>query len=186
MAMRDFFDRLKKNAENKLNPPKPSPEEEKQKRKDDARKTFEQMNRALDIAKKGLKIRGDVLRRKKAVEDGVARKTIDLADKAAPIADKIDEKLAEQDKLRATGGMIGRGLKSAGAGAAGMGRNIKARGQKLRDAAAARFDPDRPKSDKPTTGSGLLDFLAPAVPENAKPKPKPTPMPEKKLRRPKK
>lgn len=200
MGLRDFFDRKKKEAEDRLNPPKLSPEQEKQRRKDDARKTFEQMNRAIELAKKGLKIRSDVKKKKKSIQDSIDHKTIAIADKAAPIAQKIDSTLGttgkKEDKPKTDKtdkpGLLMRGFGAArkgistGAGAIGAGaKAVKDGAGKLADTAQDKIAEQRAaNAKKPTTGSGLLDFLAPAVPHTdaTKPKaetPKPAPAPKK-------
>jgi hypothetical protein len=193
MGIRDIFDNAKKKAEERLNPKPLTPEEDRARKKANAEKQFNQLNKAINLVKKGIKIKGDVDKKSDAIKDGIARKTIDIAEKAAPIVDKIDEKLgrkeaskpAEQqpkDKppkgpgIKDALGAAGRGLKD---GAGTLGKTVKGAGKTIADGAtdAGRAAAEKARAAKeaqerkPSTRSGLLDLIVPAVPETEATKP---------------
>lgn len=203
MGMRDFLDRIKKNAQDKLNKDE-SPEAQKQRKKDEMRKNFETLNKAINIAKKAHKVHGDVSKKVEGIKEGAAEKTISLADKAKPLADKIDsaadaissriggkkpaakkpvaEKPAAQDAtpFKKIGGLFNAARGKVADGAKAVGK--KAGG--LKDGVTDALKGDGVK--KPSTGSSLLDILAPAVPETEATQPKPAAPAPKKPRAPKK
>lgn len=167
MGMRDFLDKMKKKAQDRLNPKPLTPEEEKARKQTTARKQFEQLNGVIEFGKKALKIKKDVDTKVDGIKDGIAEKTIKIVDKiegAAP-ADtpagtaSADDAPAQEPKKP---GVISKGVsavKQAGVNVAGKAKDI-AQAQR---AAAAR---------KPSTRSGILDLIVPAVPDTQATAPK--------------
>ena len=88
--MRDFLDKLKQQAEERLNPKPLTPEEERARKKEEAQKTFKRTAKAMELGQKAIKISKDVSDKTDAFKDAAAKGAASIADKAAPIADKID------------------------------------------------------------------------------------------------
>ena len=153
MAFRDFLDKLKQKAEDRLNPKPLTPEQEREQKKAAARKQFEQLNSAIEFGKKAMKIKKGVDEKVDAVKDGLAQKTIDIVGKIggdAPAAPKQEKPAAPKKP-----GVIA--------------KTIDAAGSKVKDIAQAQRDAaDR----KPSTRSGILDLIVPAVPDTKATAPK--------------
>lgn len=164
MGMRDFLNNaaknLKQKAQDRLNPKPLTPEEEKARKQAAARKQFEQINNGVELVKKVMKVKKSVDEKTDAIKDGIAEKTIAIVGKIegkdAPAP--AEKKPSEPKKP----GVIGKGVaavKGAGASVAGKAKSIAAEQRQ----AAAR---------KPSTRSGLLDLIVPAVPETKATAPK--------------
>lgn len=161
MGMRDFLDKLKQKAEDRLNPKPLTPEEEKARKQANARKQFENLNRGIEVVKKAMKVKKAVDEKTDAIKDGIAQKTIAVVDKieskTGPAPAKKEEPAAPKKP-----GVIGKGVaavKGAGASVAGKAKDIAAQQRE----AAAR---------KPSTRSTILDAIVPAVPDTKATAPK--------------
>ena len=153
MGMRDFLDKLKQKAEDRLNPKPLTPEEERKQKQDNMRKQIEQLNNAVNFGKKAMKIKKDVTEKTDAIKDGLAQKTIDIVNKIED--NKPAGKKDTTPPATKKPGLIGKGV----AAVKGAGNSVadKAKGiaEQQREAAARR----------PTTRSHLLDLIVPAVPK---------------------
>lgn len=166
MGMKDWLDKAKKIAQEQLTPEPTDPEAVRKKKKADAEKTFKMTTGAIKLAKKGMdgyKAASDKI---DALTDAAAEKTIVIADKAKPLADKVDGALdAASDKAKGAFDFV-KDKVTDGA---------KAVGNKVGNNKSAEPKPPatpKPPSTKPSTGSSLLDFITPAVPETDATKPK--------------
>jgi len=161
MGMKDWLKRLQENAEDKLKKSDDPQEQRKNKREENARA----VRRAATVAKlaqKGIKAYGDASKKADEIGKTITEKTAGLAGKAQPIAGKVDE---ATDAL-------GKKLKGAF-------QIVKDKVSKGTDAAGEQIDKVRAEqAKKPSTGSGLLDMLIPAIPETEATKPK-APEPKK-------
>lgn len=155
MGLKKFFENLKKKAEDHLKE-ETDPAKIRQAKKEAAEKTFKRTTTAIKWAKKGIETYNDVSKKVEEVTDAAAEKTAQLAEKAKPLAEKLDNAASA----------AGEKAKSAfGAVKDSVSQGVDAAGKKI----------DEVKQDnakKPTTGSGLLDLIAPAVPETDATKPK--------------
>lgn len=155
MGMKDWFKRLQEGAEDKIKKSEDPQEQRSAKREENARA----IRRAAAVAKmaqKGIKAYGDASKKADEIGKTITEKTADLAGKAQPLAGKVDE---ATDAL-------GKKLK----GAFGF---VKDKVSKGTDAAGEQIDKVRAdQAKRPSTGSGLLDMLIPAVPETDATKPK--------------
>lgn len=158
MGMRDFLKNARKKAEDRLNPKPLTPEEEKTRKKETAQRQFNQMNKAMEMAKKGLKIKGDVDRKTNAIKDGLARKTIEVTEKLGISKDDAERADTPAKPAEKKPGILVR----AGKGLADGARDL------VDDAKDAQ-------ARKPSTKSSLLDLIVPAVPETDATKPKTPP-----------
>lgn len=160
MGMRDFLDKLKQQAEDRLNPKPLTPEEEKARKQAAARKQFENLNRGIEFVKKAMKVKKSVDEKADAIKDGIAQKTIAVVDKIEGKAGPAPKK--EQSDEPKKPGVIGKGVaavKGAGASVADKAKGIAAQQRE----AAAR---------KPSTRSTILDAIVPAVPNTKATAPK--------------
>lgn len=158
MGMKDWLDKLKKKAED-VTKEETDPAKIKQQKKEAAEKTFKRTTSAIKLAKKGLEVYNDVSKKAGEITDAAAEKTAELAEKAKPIAEKIDNATAKAGEA-AKGAFDAVKDKVAG--------GVDAANQKLEEA-------KKDAAKKPSTGSGLLDLIAPAVPETDATKPKEPP-----------
>lgn len=160
MGMRDFLDKLKQKAQDRLDPKPLTPEEEKARKQASARKQFEQINNGVEFVKKALKVKKTVEDKTDAIKDGIAEKTIAIVDKIEGTAPAPKQPKAPAAPKKP--GVIGKGVaavKGAGASVADKAKSIAA---DQREAAAR----------KPSTRSGLLDLIVPAVPDTKATAPK--------------
>lgn len=155
MGLKKFLENLKKKAEDHLKP-ETDPAKIKAAKKAAAEKTFKRTTSVIKWAKKGIETYNDASKKVEQITDAAAEKTADLAEKAKPIADKID-------KAAST---VGEKAKVAF-------DVVKDKVVQGVDAAGKKIEETREENaKKPSTGSGLLDFIAPAVPETDATKPK--------------
>jgi hypothetical protein len=155
MGLKKFLENLKKKAEDHLKE-ETDPAKIRQAKKAAAEKTFKRTTTVIKWAKKGMETYNDVSQKVEKVTDAAAEKTANLAEKAKPIADKIDN----------VAGAVGEKAKQAF-------DVVKDKVVQGVDAAGKKIEETREESaKKPSTGSGLLDFIAPAVPETDATKPK--------------
>ncbi len=147
---KNWLDKAQKEAKEKLEKAA-DPAEQKKQKKEEAEKTFKRASGAMKLAKKGLEVYNDTAKKVDGIKKDATEKTIDLAEKLKPVADKVDAKTD--------------GLAEKAKGAFG---SIK---EKISGKGSAQKE-QAPKPPKPTTGSGLLDILSPAVPETDATKPK--------------
>ena len=143
-GMKDWLDNLKKAAAEKRKKAN-DPVAQKEAKKAEVKKTTARAIKAIDLAKKGADQYGKVA---KTVDDAtgkVAEKALDIAEKVAPLADKADKAVSA----------FGQKVKGLFRKAADKAHELKESGD-----------------DKPSTGSGILDSLLPAVPETDATKPK--------------
>src|SRR5262245_18620889 len=89
MGLKKFLENLKKKAEDHLKE-ETDPAKIKAAKKAAAEKTFKRTTSVIKWAKKGMEIYNDVSKKVEDITDAAAEKTANLAEKAKPIADKID------------------------------------------------------------------------------------------------
>jgi hypothetical protein len=155
MGMKDWLDKIKQKAEDKLEQNN-DPDAHRKAKKENAEKTFRRTTKAIQMAKKGLETYNTANKKIEELSEDATKKAAELAEKAKPAAEKVDQ---------ATG-WIGKKAKGAFDAA-------KEQVNKGVDAAGKKLDEVREENaKKPSTGSGLLDLLAPAVPETDATKPK--------------
>lgn len=148
MGLGKFLDKLKKKIEDSRKE-ETDPAKIKAAKKAQAEKTFKRTTTVIKAAKKGLDTYNGVSKKVEDLTDAAAEKTAKLAEKAKPLAEKIDK----------AAGVVGEKASQA--------FNV-VKDKVVEGAAAAADKVDEIKKDnanKPSTGSGLLDFIAPAVPE---------------------
>lgn len=160
MGMRDFLDKLKQKAEDRVNPKPLTPEEERAHKQAAAKKKMETLARGIEFIKKAAKTKNDVQDKATAIKDGIAQKTIAIIDK---IEGKVGPAPAEDASTEPKNpGVIGKGIaaiKDAGASVVDKAQGIAAEHRK---AAACR----------PSTRSTILDMIVPAVPNTKATAPK--------------
>ncbi len=155
MGLKKFFDNLKKKAEDHLKE-ETDPAKIKQAKKAAAEKTFKRTTTAIKWAKKGIETYNDVSKKVEKVTDAAAEKTAELAEKAKPLADKLDK-----------------AANAAGEKAMHAFEVVKDKVVEGSEAAGKKIEEvKQDNAKKPSTGSGILDFIAPAVPETDATKPK--------------
>ncbi|MBI1215927.1 MAG: hypothetical protein GC185_08935 [Alphaproteobacteria bacterium] len=155
MGMKDWLDKFTKNAKDKEQESK-DPEAIKKAKKEAAERTFRRTTKAIQIAKKGLSTYNDTSKKVGELTDEATKKAAELAEKAKPAAEKVDK----------AAGWVGKKAKGAFETAKGtVNKGVDAASKKIEE---VRED----NAKKPSTGSGLLDLLAPAVPETDATKPK--------------
>jgi len=118
------------------------PDAQKEAKKENARKQATRAIKAIGLAKKGVDQYNEVSKKVDGITTDAANKIIDLAEKAKPLAEKVDD--AASSLLK------------------------KAKGLFQKAAEKTRQD----NIAKPSTGSGIIDLPAPAVPETDATKPK--------------
>lgn len=155
MGLKNFLDKLKKKAEGHLKE-ETDPAKIRAAKKEANERKMKRTASLIKGAQKGLEVYNNVAKKVEDMTDAAAEKTAELAEKAKPLADKVDSAAG------AVGDKASKVFKSVkdsvvdGASAAG------AKVGELREESAK----------KPSTGSGLLDLLAPAIPETEATKPK--------------
>lgn len=155
MGLKKFFENLKKKAEDHLKP-ETDPAKIKAAKKAAAEKTFKRTTSAIKWAKKGLETYNDASKKVGDITDAAAEKTAQLAEAAKPIAEKIDNAAsAAGEKAKVAFDVVKDKVV----------QGVDAAGKKIEET-------KQDNAKKPTTGSGLLDFIAPAVPETDATKPK--------------
>lgn len=170
MGMRDFLDKMKQKAEERLNPKPLTPEEEKARKQANARKQFEQLNSAIEFGKKAIKIKKDVDGKVDAIKDGIAEKTIKIVDKiegnASDAAPAQPAEAKAKDDAPKTPGMISKGIGKGLGAVKSAGDAVKKAGGTVADKAKGLADAQREAAArKPSTRSGILDMIVPAVPD---------------------
>src|ERR1700733_11935448 len=90
MGLKNFFEKLKKKAEDHLKE-ETDPAKIKQAKKAAAEKTFKRTTTVIKWAKKGMEGYNDASKKEEQINDAAAEKTAALAEKAKPLADKIDK-----------------------------------------------------------------------------------------------
>lgn len=90
MGMRDFLEKMKQQAEERLNPKPLTPEQERARKAEEAKKTFKRTAKAMELGQKAIKISKDVGDKTDALKDAAAKVFLDVTDKSAPLADKVD------------------------------------------------------------------------------------------------
>lgn len=162
MGLKNFLDKLKKKAEGHLQE-ETDPAKIRAAKKEANEKKMKRTASLIKGAQKGMEVYNNVAKKVEEITDGVAEKTAELAEKAKPAAEKVDKAAG------VVGDKASKAFKSAkdaivdGASAAG------GKIEEIREENAK----------KPSTGSGLLDILAPAIPETEATKPKKSPEPPK-------
>lgn len=177
MGMRDFLDKMKQKAEERLNPKPLTPEEEKARKQANARKQFEQLNSAIEFGKKAIKIKKDVDGKVDAIKDGIAEKTIKIVDKiegnASDAAPAQPAESKAKDDAPKTLGMISKGIGKGLGAVRSAGDAVKKAGGTVADKAKGLADAQREAAArKPSTRSGILDMIVPAVPDTKATAPK--------------
>lgn len=153
MGMKDWLDKLKQKAEDH-NKEETDPAKIRAAKKEANERTMKRTAKAIELAQKGLKTYNNVSKKVGDITDAAAEKTAELAEKAKPAAEKIDG-----------------ALEKAGHAASGAFNAVKNTVTGGIDAAGKKLDEaKKDNAGKPSSGSSLLDFIAPAIPENAKPK----------------
>jgi len=162
MGMKDWLNKMQKNAKDKLEKEQDPAEQRKQKREENAR-AVNRTAKLIKTATKAVQTYNKASKKADELSTDATKKTIELAEKAKPLAEKVDQAAG---KAGETAGKLGRNLKGAFL-------VIKDKVSKGADEAGKQVDKIREEqAKKPSTGSGLLDFLAPAVPETEATKPK--------------
>lgn len=162
MGLKNFLDRLKKKAEDHLKE-ETDPAKIRAAKKEANEKKMKRTAALIKGAQKGLETYNNVAKKVEEITDAAAEKTAVLAEKAKPLAEKVDQ----------AAGVVGEKASQAFKAAKdAVVDGASAAGQKVEE---IRKD----NENKPSTGSGLLDLLAPAVPETEATKPKKAPEPPK-------
>lgn len=156
MGMKDFFNNMRDNAAKKIEA-ETDPKAQREKEKQHARKVFERTTTAIKWAKKGIEGYNNAAQKVEDIREDIAEKKIKIADAAAPAAEKIDAAAHKASE--------------AAAGAFGALKDKLAAGKHALDSKIA--DTRANNAKKPSTGSSLLDFISPAVPETDETKPAP-------------
>lgn len=155
MGLKNFLDRLKKKAEDHLHE-ETDPAKIRAAKKEANEKKMKRTASIIKGAQKGLEVYNNVAKKVEDITDGLAEKTAELAEKAKPAAEKVDKAAG------VVGDKASKAFKSA--------KDAVVDGA---SAAGSKIDEIREENaKKPSTGSGLLDILAPAVPETEATKPK--------------
>ena len=90
MGMRDWLYKAKKIAQEQLTPEPTDPESVRKKKKEDAEKTFKMTTKAIKLAKQSMDGYKAASEKIDELTDAAAEKTLVIADKAKPLADKVD------------------------------------------------------------------------------------------------
>lgn len=162
MGMKDWLDRIQKNAADKLQKEQDPAEQRKQKKEENA-KAVNRAAKLVKTASEAVKTYNKAAKKVDEISTDVTKKTIEIAEKAKPMADKVDQTTGNAGKYLKGAFSVIKNKVSKGADEAG--KQVGKKVDQIRDE----------QSKKPSTGSGLLDFLAPAVPETEATKPKKKP-----------
>ncbi|MBL8712858.1 MAG: hypothetical protein JNM12_08155 [Alphaproteobacteria bacterium] len=158
MGIKNFLDKLKQKAEDHLKE-ETDPAKIRAAKKEANEKKMKRTAAAIKLAQKGLATANEVNDRIEAVTDAAAVKIGDLAEKAKPLAEKID----------GVAGIAGDAI----TGAFNVAKDKAIEGGL---AAGAKLEELKKDADtKPSTGSSLLDLIAPVVPDTDATKPKTPP-----------
>lgn len=155
MGMKDFLEKIRKKVEDRKKE-ETDPAVIRKKKKEAAEKTFKRTTTAIKWSKKAMETYNTVSKKAEEITDAAAEKTAQLAEKAKPIAEKIDSAASAAGQTLKGAFEVVKDQVVKGAGAAG---------EKIEE-----IKQDNAK--KPSTGSGLLDLITPAVPETDATKPK--------------
>lgn len=162
MGMKDWFKRLQDDAEDKLKKAD-DPEAQRNAKREDNARAIRRAATAMKLAQKGIKAYGDASKKAEEIGKTITEKTAEIAEKAQPLAGKVDEAAsAARGKLKGAFDVI---RDAAAKGADAAGEQISQHAEKAR----------AEQAKKPSTGSSLLDMLIPAVPETDATKPKAPP-----------
>jgi len=155
MGLKDMLNGLKKKAEDYLKE-ETDPAKIRAAKKEANEKKMKRTAAGIKLAQKGLETYNTVAKKVEEVTDAAAGTTAKLAEKAAPIAEKVDQ---------LAGGAID--------GAVEAFKTVKDKVVEGGVAAGEKIDEMKKDAEKkPSTGSSLLDILAPAVPNTDATKPK--------------
>ncbi|HYD17311.1 MAG TPA: hypothetical protein VEF76_02390 [Patescibacteria group bacterium] len=156
MGLKNFLDKLKQKAEDHLKE-ETDPAKIRAAKKEANEKKMKRTAAAIKLAQKGLATANDVNEKIEAVTDAAAIKVGELAEKAKPLAEKVD-------------GVAG----VAGEVITGAFNAAKDKAIETGLAAGAKIEEIKKDNEgKPSTGSSLLDLIAPVVPDTDATKPKP-------------
>lgn len=155
MGLKDILNGLKEKAENYLKE-ETDPAKIRAAKKAANEKKMKRTAAGIKVAQKGITVANQVNEKVEQVTDAAAATTAKLAEKAAPLAEKIDN---------VAGGAIDGAVAAFNIVKDKVIEGGLAAGEKLEE---LKKDGEK----KPSTGSGLLDLLAPAVPNTEATKPK--------------
>lgn len=154
-GLKDMLNGLKKKAEDYLKE-ETDPAKIRAAKKEANEKKMRRTATGIKLAQKGLAVANTVSEKVEQVTDAAAEQTAKLAEKAAPLAEKVD---------KVAGGAID--------GAAAAFNYVKDKVIEGGLAAGEKIEEMKKDADtKPSTGSSLLDMLAPAVPKTDATQPK--------------
>lgn len=155
MGLKSILDGLKQKAENYLKE-ETDPAKIRAAKKAANEKKMKRTAAGIKLAQKGIQVANTVNEKVEQVTEAAAETTAKIVDKAAPIAEKVDQ---------VAGGAI-----DTAVGAFNVVKDKVIEGGLT---AAEKYDELKKDGEKkPSTGSSLLDLLAPAVPDTDATKPK--------------
>jgi len=155
MGMKDWLDKIKKTADERHHE-ETDPAKIRAAKKAANERTMKRTAKAIELAQKGLKTYNNVSKKVGDITDAVTDKAAELAESAKPAAEKIDQVASK-----------------VGEAASGAFKAVKDKVVDGAEAAGDKLDEvKKENATKPSTGSSLLDFIAPAVPETDATKPK--------------
>ena len=155
MGMKDWLNNVKKKAEDYLKE-ETDPAKIRAEKKAANERKMKRTAAAIKLAQKGNQIYNDVSDKVEKVTDAAATKTVELVEKAKPLVEKVDQ----------VAGVVG----DTATGAFNVAKEKVVDGVIAAGGKIGEIREDNAK--KPSTGSGLLDLLAPAVPSTDATKPK--------------
>ena len=138
MGMKDWLKKQQEKIEDKLQKAK-DPKVQKEAAREDVKKNAERVVKLFKIAKEGLETYKKVAEKVDDVKTEAEKKFVDLAEKTQPLAEKVDD------------------------AAAAIGEKAK---KLFNDATKKVEEIKKDQAGKPTTGSGVIDLITPAIPEN--------------------
>lgn len=143
-GMKKILEKLQEKAAGKKQKPA-DPKSTKEAKKEEVRRMTERTLKAINLAKKGVAQYNEVSKKVEGVAEDAAQKAIDVAETVKPLAEKVDNATSSLRK--------------------------KAKSF-LKGALEKKQQVEKDNAAKPTTGSGILDLLTPAVPKTDATKPK--------------
>lgn len=166
MGLSNLLKGLKEKAENFLKE-ETDPAKIRAAKKEANEKKMKRTAAGIKLAQKGLEVANNVSAKIEQVSDAAAETTAKLAEKAAPLAEKVDA-------------VAGKTIDGAITAASKAGETAVTAFNVVKDkvvegtlTAGAKIEEIKEESaKKPSTGSSILDLIAPAVPNTEATKPK--------------
>lgn len=164
MGAKNWLEYLQKKAQGKLQQVEEKvkqnedPVARKKASREEARALADRTMKAIKLAKQGLDQYTRVAKKAEELKTGAAEKTVQIAETIKPIAEKVDS---------AAVSVGARAISAFNSARSAVAERLKSDGTPE----AENTQPEAPKTDTPSSGSSLIDFLAPAVPKTETPKP---------------